>query len=195
MPPADIEKKTIIRQSARELFFRLGFNKTSMGDIARQSGLAKPTLYYYYPSKESIFDEIVIEEATFFMEAVEQEIPDDSNAVEKVKHFFKISYHKLKQHADVVADLPRYLCEHSPHGHPIVEKLNTLYIKKLIPLLREGREEGLFDIEDEELTAVTLVYMTEFLNLDWIQHYPQEKQEKVVETMINLLLNGLKRRN
>ena len=72
----DLKKKELIKKAARDLFFRFGFNKTSMEDIAKQSGLAKPTLYYYYESKNSIFNEIVIEEATRFMDKVETKIPD-----------------------------------------------------------------------------------------------------------------------
>jgi len=51
----DLEKKQKITEAAKELFFRFGFSKTSMDDIAVQSGMAKPTLYYYYDNKEAIF--------------------------------------------------------------------------------------------------------------------------------------------
>ncbi|MCB0289682.1 MAG: TetR/AcrR family transcriptional regulator [Calditrichaeota bacterium] len=189
----DIEKKALIKHAARELFFRFGFNKTAMSDIAQQSGMAKPTLYYYYPSKETIFDEIVVEEATGFINKVEKKMPRDLQADEKLAFFFRTMYQDLKEYARKMADMPKYLCEHSPHGHPIVEKLNLLFMEKLIPLLREGRMQGRFDFEDEPTMAATLVYMSEFLNFDWMQHYPETMRDRVVETMISVILNGLKR--
>src|SRR5437016_1336195 len=39
---------------ASELFDEVGYHLTSMDDIARAVGLAKPTLYHYFPSKDSI---------------------------------------------------------------------------------------------------------------------------------------------
>lgn len=191
----DIDKKELIRKSARELFFHFGFSKTSMSDIARQSGMAKPTLYYYYESKEAIFDEVVVDEAIAFMERVEKRMPKDIPADEKLAFFFRTIYSDLKEYSKKMADLPDYLCEHSPHGHPIVEKINNLFQQKLIPLLQEGKENGQFNFSDAPEAASTLVFMTEFLNHDWIQHYPEEMRDRVVETMIEIIIHGLKRRN
>jgi AcrR family transcriptional regulator len=191
----DLKKKDVIKKSARDLFIHFGFSKTSMEDIARQSGLAKPTLYYYYPGKEAIFDEIVVEEAISFMNHVEQRLPENLPADAKLAFFFRTIYQDLKIYAAKMADLPAYLCEHSPHGHPIVVKINDLFKEKLLPLLREGKEENIFDYEDEAYASSTLVFMTDFLNMDWIHHYPEEMCDRVVETMIEIMINGLKRRS
>jgi len=48
----DREKKNVIQQAVWKLFFPPGSNKTTMEDIARENGLAKPTLYNYYPEKK-----------------------------------------------------------------------------------------------------------------------------------------------
>ncbi len=191
---SDIDKKEVIKKAARQLFFHFGFSKTSMSDIAKQSGMAKPTLYYYYPSKEAIFDEIVVDEAITFMDHVEKRLPENLPADEKLAFFFRTIYQDLKVYAAKMAELPDYLCEHSPHGHPIVEKITSLFKEKLMPLLREGIAENIFEIDDEETAASTLVFMTDFLNLEWIRHYPEDMCDRVVETMIEIIINGLKRR-
>lgn len=189
------EKRNIIKKAARELFFRFGFSKTAMEDIARQSGLAKPTLYYYYANKEAIFDEVVLEEAREFMDGIEKRLPVTGSAASRIAKFFTMLYEGLKYHALSLDDMPDHLCEHSPHGHPIVEKLNALFSEKLIPLLAEGKQSGELVIKDIETTAHTIVFMTEFLNFDWLRYYPAAQRDKVVKNMTNLILNGLKRRD
>lgn len=181
-------------RSARDLFFHFGLNKTSMEDIARQCGMAKATLYYYYPNKETIFNEVVIEEARAFMDRVEEKLPIDAPAHEKIAIFFRTTYQDLKFYADKMEKVPEYLCDHSPHGRPIVEKINALFREKLMPLLHSGREEGIFGFEDEQIIGSTLVFMTDFLNLDWMHRHPERVRDQVVETMIDIILNGLKRR-
>ncbi len=188
------DKKSIILQSARELFFRFGFNKTSMDDIAVQSSLAKPTLYYYYTNKEAIFNEIVIDEAKRFMDSVEKKIPHDIPADEQLILFFRKTYSGLKEYAAKMIDVPDCLYNHSPHGRPIVEKINQLFFEKLQPLLKAGMEEGIFTFDDEQATLSSLVLMTDFLNLDWIHRTPRKKANQVVEGMITIILNGLRRR-
>ena len=191
----DLEKKDQIKQAARNLFFRFGFSKTSMSDIAKQCDLAKPTLYYYYKSKEEIFDEVVIDEAQMFMNEVESQIPPNLPADQRLAIFFTTIYEGKKQYAEKMADLPDYLREHSPHGHPIIKKMRDLFKQKVIPMLNAGREAGVLAFEDAQNVAETLIFMMEFLNLDWMRHFPTAHCDAVFHTMNEIIMNGLKRRN
>jgi len=47
-----------IRAAATELFIKNGIHAASLNDIAKAAGLAKGTLYYYYPSKEALVNEL-----------------------------------------------------------------------------------------------------------------------------------------
>ncbi len=191
----DVEKKNVIKQAARKLFFQLGFNKTAMEDIARESGLAKPTLYYYYPGKEAIFNEVVIEEAEVFMNRVEAKIDPALPADKKLARFFKIVYEDLKIYAEEMAPLPDHFCDYSPHGRPIINQINELFREKLLPLLIAGKQEGVFEFRDAEPLATTLVFMTDFLNLEWMHRYPESLRDQILDTMIELILHGLRRRD
>ncbi|MTB83469.1 TetR family transcriptional regulator [Nocardioides sp. zg-578] len=48
------ERQAQILKRASELFDEVGYYATSMDDIARAVGLAKPTLYHYFNSKDTI---------------------------------------------------------------------------------------------------------------------------------------------
>ena len=48
------QRRAEIVQQASELFDEVGYHTTSMDDIAKAVGLAKPTLYHYFQSKDSI---------------------------------------------------------------------------------------------------------------------------------------------
>jgi len=51
-------KRKIILESAEGLILKHGPSKTSMEAIARAAGIAKPTLYAYYPDKEAVFTDL-----------------------------------------------------------------------------------------------------------------------------------------
>lgn len=189
----DLQKKQLIKTAAKDLFFRFGFGKTSMEDIARQSGLAKPTLYYYYTNKQEIFNAVVIDEAGRFMDKVEQSLPADMPADQKITLFFQLIYKGLKKYASEMSRVPDLMYDSSPHGKPIVEAINKSFAEKLHPLLLAGRKQGLFDFKDENVTTSSLVFMTDFLNLEWIRLHPEKIRDQVVERMIEIILNGLKR--
>ena len=52
----DSAKRRQILNGAREVFLELGFDATSMGEIARRAGVSKGTLYVYFNSKEELFE-------------------------------------------------------------------------------------------------------------------------------------------
>ncbi len=194
METSTVAKKESIKNAAKSLFFQFGFAKTSMDDIAHESHLAKPTLYYYYPNKESIFNEIVIDEATQFMNRVIKKIPAELPADEKITFFFRTIHQDMKAYCAKLSHLPQFLYEHYPYGRPISEKINSLFREKLKPLLKEGKEMGLLNFEDEDDTLSTLSIMTGFLNLDWMRRVPEKDRDNIVETTIHIILNGLRRR-
>jgi AcrR family transcriptional regulator len=58
----DTAKRRQIMEGARAVFLAQGFDGASMGEIARQAGVSKGTLYVYFESKEALFESIAEEE-------------------------------------------------------------------------------------------------------------------------------------
>ncbi len=194
MEKTEISKKDNIKQAARQLFFQFGLTKTSMDDVARQCGLAKPSLYYYYPSKEAIFNEIVIDEARRFVEKIERKIPAPLPADQKMVFFLTTLYQDLKKYSRKLSHLPELMYENYPHGRPIVKEINGLFAEKLRPLLQEGQAEGMFSSEDPEIVLSAIVTMIHFLNLKWLRQIPDIQQDQIVEKVIDIILNGIRRK-
>ncbi|PKN72465.1 MAG: TetR/AcrR family transcriptional regulator, partial [Deltaproteobacteria bacterium HGW-Deltaproteobacteria-10] len=57
----DEEVKQAIKAAAKRVFAKWGLNKTTMEDIAGEAGKGKSTLYYYFKSKEEIFETVAID--------------------------------------------------------------------------------------------------------------------------------------
>ncbi len=55
----NINKKEIILEAAREIFFKKSFYEATMDDIAQLSGIKKPTIYYYFPSKIDLASQLM----------------------------------------------------------------------------------------------------------------------------------------
>lgn len=52
-------KREEIAEAAVRVFNRLGFQRATLGAVAAELGMDRATLYYYVPSKEALFDEVV----------------------------------------------------------------------------------------------------------------------------------------
>jgi len=60
--PKDDHIREEILEEAQKLFRQFGLKKTTMEDIAKAMGKGKSTLYYYFCSKEDIFDAVILKE-------------------------------------------------------------------------------------------------------------------------------------
>lgn len=75
------ERAYRILDAASALITRLGYDKTTMDDIARQSGVAKGTLYLHWKTREDLFRTLVQREAVEVGEDVRQRILADPAGV------------------------------------------------------------------------------------------------------------------
>lgn len=58
-PEATDQRRRIILAAALEIFSRQGFAAARLDDVASQAGVAKGTLYLYFPNKQTLFEELI----------------------------------------------------------------------------------------------------------------------------------------
>lgn len=73
--PADTRRDTIT-EAAAEVFIRYGFARTTMGDIAAASGIARPTLYLSFPQKLDIFGAVIDHLVARLINDIAAQLPD-----------------------------------------------------------------------------------------------------------------------
>ena len=66
-----------ILDAAAELMLRWGYNKTTIDDIARSSGVAKGTIYLHWKTREDLFLALMRREYVRLVEDIQQLIADD----------------------------------------------------------------------------------------------------------------------
>ncbi|WP_410219890.1 TetR/AcrR family transcriptional regulator [Pedobacter sp.] len=83
MEPEKI-KESIVR-SAKELFRKYGYHKTSVNEIAKKARVAKATIYKYFESKEQILDAILMDYLNVNLREILSNKAQHSNEVEHLK--------------------------------------------------------------------------------------------------------------
>ena len=78
-----LRKKRII-EAALTVFDRSGIDRTTMEEIAVEAGFGKATLYYYYPSKDDVYTEIMVTGWKSLWEDIEETILNDSPPKKKI---------------------------------------------------------------------------------------------------------------
>ena len=84
-------KKDLILKTARELLAKNGFAKTTLDDIANALGMKKSSLYYYYPNKEALIEDVMNRERENFCSLINDALNSDGSTIDKI-----INYEKAK---------------------------------------------------------------------------------------------------
>jgi len=82
----EIVKAEILVQ-AQKLFQQYGLKKTTMDEIAVACGKAKSTLYYYFKSKEEVFDAVILMEMVNLRKQVKDRVEEYRTMLDKIKTY------------------------------------------------------------------------------------------------------------
>ncbi len=81
----NINKKEKILEAAREVFFKKSFYEATMDDIAQLSGIKKPTIYYYFPSKIDLASQLLELNVKKIFEKISEIISKTNNIKQRIK--------------------------------------------------------------------------------------------------------------
>lgn len=154
---------------ARQLFAKKGVEDTTMNDIAVASKKGRRTLYTYFKSKEQIYQAVVESELEMLSDHMEitaaKNLTPDAKIMELIiNHLDSIKmvvYRNGTLKANFFRDIWR------------VETKRKYFDAKEIELFRkvlqEGKDEGIFQIDDVEITADILHYCIKGIEVPYIR--------------------------
>ncbi len=199
--------KAEVMVASRQLFKRFGYQKTTMEDIARSIGRGKSTLYYYYNSKEEIFEAILLKEAKEFFNAIAKKVEKASTAEEKMKAYVLTAYQVMSEKAvlnDVILN-EIIKVDGANSIHPSMVEHIEVFNKKWFLIIRqilvfgvgnkEFSERVLDDVDTISFVLVSSLSSTVLM----LAHYEDPRPEvsvmpvpEVLGSLVNILINGLK---
>lgn len=204
-----LTKEEIIRDevivASQKLFQRYGFQKTTMEDIAKAMGRGKSTLYYYYKSKEEIFEAVIFKEAKEVTSAVFIATEKVSSAEEKLKTylltFFKIIKEKVNLYQVMREELYENgnICLYQPSMKEPLKQFNTVEIHFIKDILNLGIENKEFAATlQQDIDVVSYVLMSSLRSVAIDLAFEENKninfflEENKVNAVINIFIKGLK---
>jgi AcrR family transcriptional regulator len=151
----DNAKRRQIIDGARKVFMARGFDASSMGDIAKEAGVSKGTLYVYFKNKEELFGAIVQAECcthaegTFVLDSNDRDVEATLTRVGTSFVGFLCTPGKADSLRIVIA-----IAERMPEiGKAFYETGPANGIRRLAAYLDAQVKAGILAIEDCEVVA------------------------------------------
>jgi len=155
------KKRNQIARAAAELFIRKGFLKTTVREIARNSGMSIGTLYHYASSKDDIlamFQDVEIDSLRDFFEDSSTSMLQMS-PVEALCHAIETYFTQV----DIIQDIIVFWYQETKNLPPTQrskllrnEELLTEVFKKIV---KAGCDCGEFNVKDITLAANNIIVL------------------------------------
>ncbi len=84
------EKRQRILAAALGVFFKYGYQRVSMNEIAAAAGISRPGLYLHFSSKEEIFRAAIVQFADGLIEEIIKGLQSRKTIEEKVRYAFEV---------------------------------------------------------------------------------------------------------
>jgi AcrR family transcriptional regulator len=196
-------KETLILEAARKRFAYYGFSKVTMDEIASDVGLAKPSLYYYFPTKENLFRAVIGHEQEKFTRDIELMLKKDAPAGHKLREYVDMRIRLFRELVNLSALGVQSWAEVSSIFGDLFKSLEEQELKLLHAVLLAGKGSGELELINPAQTARLILHALHGLRLRTFYTGRAPHAENGVYTdlkkdsdhLIDLLLNGMRRQS
>ncbi len=189
------EKRAEILIVARKIFSRKGFRGATMDEIARACKMGKSSMYYYYKSKEQIFEAVVVMEAQELKRKLIKVISTGEDPMKRLKDYIMFRLYNVK----TVSNFYAVLREDSHDQMKFVERVRSKFEeeehKMVCDILEGGIRDGSFVINSPDIGAIAFTTMLKGLELPlFLNKYSRVEKEILLDDLIKVLFYGIIKR-
>jgi AcrR family transcriptional regulator len=186
-----------IVEAAQNLFAQFGYDATSVTQICQAAGVSKGAFYYHFPSKQSVFLELLenwLNTIDFILNQSRGEMTDVPQGLvsmaEKTREVFQVADGRLPMFLEFWSrarlDPAVWQGTIAPYRR---------YQSYFASMIEDGVSEGTIKQVEPELAARVIVSMAVGLLLQSVLDPQGEDWGRVASEGVRLLLDGLARRN
>lgn len=154
------EQKDHILNMAIRLFNEKGYDKTTLDEINKISEVSKGTFYHYFKSKEDLLDYFASRMSNDIMPQIQlialnkniNALTKFNKIIRKIKKYKIFHRHEIKTIFSIM-----YNDENIKLRHKLISKVKSEYIPLFSKIIKQGKEEGVFKVDDPFMAAEILM--------------------------------------
>lgn len=186
------EVRSAIVEVATLHFSKYGFHKTTMDEIARHLHKAKGVLYYYFRSKEELFNEVVKNE----LEQVKAELlkitRSTNDAPTIIRDYFLTRLKLLSTAVNYHETLKADFFEKYHFVKEVREDFSRFEQEQLSRILEKGNEEGFTEINNIPSTVNAVIMLLSSIELPLYLQNKYAEYEDIISELVNMIIGSMR---
>jgi len=185
--------KNRIVGAAAKFFSQFGFHKTTMGEIARKLHKVKGAIYYYFESKEELYNEVLKQELTRVQIHLLVIVNSDSNPVEILERYAKTRFKLLNEAKNYHETIKADFIERYEFVDDVRKDFDEFERSQLHTILSKGKEEGLLDFSDINSTVSLISMLIKSIEIPLFLQEEYKEYHHSIDELITMISTSLQR--
>jgi TetR/AcrR family transcriptional regulator len=193
------EKEILILAAARRRFDAFGYAKVTMDEIADDVGMAKASLYYYFPTKEAVFRSVIEAEQGEFKDRTDRLLREALPVPQKLRRYVAFRVELTERLTLLNRFDPQSRKEIAPIFMESFASFARCELRVIQAIVDEGLKSGDFRLEHPRKTASMILNVLHGLRLRFFMNkmrpaaapsgHDELKEESLL--FIDTLLRGM----
>ncbi len=189
----DVNRESILK-IAQEIFSKYGYRKTTLDDIANAVRKGKSSLYYYFKSKEDLFQAVIMKEVELLRKELDKVVNRNTDPVDKLRDYLLTKITTFRNLANFYNAL-----ENDVTAIGFIEEVKNRYeqdeIRMIKRILIEGVRKNEFEIYDFNLAAIGITMAIKGLEMPLSAGtYGTMNLERSVDVILRIICYGIMKR-
>ncbi|MCC6225586.1 MAG: TetR/AcrR family transcriptional regulator [Microthrixaceae bacterium] len=188
LTPRGEERRAQLIAHATRLFATKGYHSCSVADIVEGVGVGKGVFYWYFPSKEELFVEILMAAQTDMRRRQQREIADLDDPLDRIAAGVRASVYWSAEHRDLF-HLFEFAATDETFADAVRIGRNTI-ISDVVRHLNAAIAGGRIPDRDPEKLAHAILGVSTLVTLEYV-HHQGGPPEDVADMVADFCLGGI----
>ncbi|MGD8368465.1 MAG: TetR/AcrR family transcriptional regulator [Desulfobacterales bacterium] len=183
-------RETIVA-AATELFHRKGYFAASMSDIARECGIQKAGIYYYFQGKEALLHDIMRRTMDDLLAHLKSSLAGIAGVEDAMRAAVRghVVFHLKRQKENFIANSE--LRGLTPEHYRALVGQRDAYERIFQSLIQRGMEQGVFAGGDVKILSYAILTLCT-AGAAWYKPAGRLSVDRIAEIYENFVIKGLK---
>ena len=186
------DRRENILGAAVRLFQRYGYRKTTVGDIAKEAGIGKGSVYLEFSSKEEVMFALIENHEKRTLAEVQQAATGDGSVMDRLTAVAMVRPLRNFDTMEHIREIFEILVSLRGRQNDRVLPYWQASVQEVAKLIQEGCESGDFTVPDVEHSASTFYSALDVSSVFAMHGLSRETLETTLRDIVQLLINGLR---
>ncbi|MCK9436346.1 MAG: TetR/AcrR family transcriptional regulator [Synergistaceae bacterium] len=185
------EVKNIIVESATLFFSKYGFYKTTMDEIAQHIHKAKGGIYYYFKSKEELFNEVLKQELSNVKAELRQVTGRNIDPLTALKEYMLLRLELLNNSLNYHETLKADFFDKYKFVKDVRNDFHLFERNQITFILEKGMREGYLNVTNVNSTVDVIMMIANSIEIPLFLQNRYKEYENTINELISLITNSL----